>query len=169
MDILLILILILFTSFALGAFFDAPWAPTVKGDFDRIAELAGLKEGMLLYELGSGTGALLFYLSGKYKIHCVGIEVAPLFYLYSKIKSLFYKNVNIKYGNFYNHDLSRADAIFAYLMPKTLNKLREKIKNEAKSDVKIIISCWGFENIKPLKISEMNRRFSYYLYDKKSI
>lgn len=169
MDIFLILIFILFTGLALGAFFDAPWVPTRKKDFDRIAELADLKPGMTLYELGSGTGAMLFYLSRKYKAHCVGIEVSPLFYLYSKIKSLFYKNVEIKYGNCYSPDLSKADVIYAWFMSSNLNKLKEKFKKSAKEDAKIVISCWAFKNTHPLQVNKIDGRITYYLYDKKSL
>src|SRR3989344_8748350 len=98
------LILVLIILF-LGAFFDAPWVPTRKKDFIRIAEIAELQPGMLFYDLGSGSGEMLFYLSQKYNIYCVGIEVSPILYLYSKVKSLFYKKVKIIYGNFYKHDL----------------------------------------------------------------
>ncbi len=155
--------------FFLGALFDAPWVPTKKNDFVRIAEIAKLKPGMLFYDLGSGTGEMLFYLSQKYNVHCVGIEISPILYLYSKIKSLFFKNVEILYGNFYKYNLSKADIIYAFLMPKTFNKFKRKMIKELKRDSKIIISCWPLQNSTPIQVDKKNNQTSYYLYNKTAL
>lgn len=159
----------LFVVLFLGAFFDAPWVPTRKKDFVRIANIAKLQPGMLFYDLGSGAGEMLFYLSKKYNIDCVGIEISPILYLYSKIKSLFYKNVKIIYGNFYNYDLSKADVIYAFLMPKTLDKLKREIGKKLKKDSKIIISCWPLQNCNPKQMSKKNNEITYYLYNKAAL
>ena len=162
------LILVLIILF-LGAFFDAPWVPTRKKDFIRIAEIAELQPGMLFYDLGSGSGEMLFYLSQKYNIYCVGIEVSPILYLYSKVKSLFYKKVKIIYGNFYKHDLSKADIIYLFLMPQVFDKLKRKINKELKNDAKVILSCWPFQNSNPIQISKEHNKISYYLYNKTAL
>ena len=169
MSILLVLVFALLVLVFFGSFFEAPWVPTKKRDFDRIANLAKLRDGMLFCDLGSGTGKMLFYLSGKYKVNCVGIEVSPILYLYSKVKSLFYKNVKIVYGNFYKYDLSKADIVYAFLLPKAFNKVKEKIKKELKEDSKIITSSWPLENYSPVEVSKIDGGMTYYLYNKKSI
>jgi len=167
---LLILVLnTFFLLFALGGFFGAIWAPTRKKDYERIDKLMDLKPGTVLYDLGSGSAGLLFYLSKKYNIKCVGIEVSPILYLYSKIKSLFYKNVEIKFGSFLWHDLKSADIIYVFLLPRIYNKLRNKIKNNTKENVKIISAVWPFENIKYSKISEDNKNMNYYFYYKRDL
>lgn len=153
----------------LGALFDAPWVPTRKKDFVRIAEVAKLQPGMLFYDLGSGTGEMLFYLSQKYDINCVGIEISPILYLYSKLKSMFYKKVKIIYGNFYKHDLSRADIIYVFLMPKVFDKLKKKIGDEVKKDSKIIIAAWPLQNSNPIQIDRKDKETTYYLYNKTAL
>lgn len=162
------LILVLILLF-LGALFEAPWIPTRKKDYERIVKMVKLQPGMLFYDLGSGTGEMLFYLSRKYNINCVGIEISPILYLYSKIKSLFYKKVKIMYGNFYKHDLSKADVIYVFLMPKTFDKLKRKIGKKLKKDSKIIISCWPLQNCNPKQISKRNNEITYYLYNKTAL
>jgi len=127
MDFLTLALIIILILLFLGALFEAPWVPTRKKDYERIAEMASLKPGMLFYDLGSGTGEMLFYLSRRYDINCVGIEISPILYLYSKIKSFFYKKVKILYGNFYRHDLSKANVIYIFLMPKNFDKLKKEI------------------------------------------
>ena len=154
---------------SLGALFEAPWIPTRKKDYELIVKMAKLQPGMLFYDLGSGTGEMLFYLSRKHNINCVGIEISPILYLYSKIKSLFYKKVKIMYGNFYKHDLSKADVIYVFLMPKTLDKLKRKFSKELKKYSKIIISCWPLQNCNPKQISKNDDGIPYYLYEKTAL
>lgn len=159
-----LLIFILFYLIFLGALFEAPWVPTAKKDFDRIAKLASLQPGMSFYDLGSGSGELLFYLSKKYDVNCIGIEISPLLYLYSKIKSLFFNKVKIRYGNFYKYDLSEADAVYVFLFPKTYHRLKTKISSGLKKGTRVILSYWPFECWKPTEISERENSITYYLY-----
>lgn len=156
---ILFLVLIFF-----GAFFDAPWIPTNKKNFDRIAQLAKLQHDMLFYDLGSGSGKMLFYLSEKYHVNCVGIEISPFLYLYSKIKSLFSKRVKIYYGNFYKYDLSKADVVYIFLLPKAYLRLEEKLKRELKKGTKIILSYSPLKNCEPIEISKKYNAITYYLY-----
>ncbi|MBU4350977.1 hypothetical protein L6250_01875 [Candidatus Parcubacteria bacterium] len=150
----------------IGGFFGAIWVPTKKKDYERIAILAGLRPGMVFYDLGSGSADLLFYLSKKYKIRCVGIEISPILYLYSKIKAIFFKNVQIRYGNFLKYDLSEADVIYVFLLPKIYEKLQEKLYNDAKNESLIILSAWPFKDAKYLKTNEKDRKLTYFLYKK---
>lgn len=153
--------------FILGGLWGTIWLPTKRRDYDRIADLADLKSGVILYDLGSGTGELLFYLAKKYKIKCTGIEISPVLYLYSKLKSLFFKNVEIKYGNFLKHNLSNADVIYVFLHPKVYDKLKEKIRHGIKKDsTLILLSTWPFKDKNPLRINEKHKEATYYLYKK---
>ncbi len=158
----IILICIIFT----GLLYDALWVPTKKEDYNRIAQLANLQPKMTFYDLGSGNANILFYLSKKYDIDCVGIEISPFWYFYSKIKSLFYKKVKIKYGNLYKHNISEADVVYVFLLPKTYPKLKNKIDKELKKGAKLILSYWPFEDSKPKNTSKKEGSAPYYLYQK---
>ncbi len=150
-----------------GALFGATWIPTKKKEFERIARLVQLNPGMIFYDLGSGDAKLLFYLAQKYNVICVGIEISPILYLYSKFKSLFSNNVRIKYGNFLKYDLSNADVIYAFLLPSFYPKLERKIRdNINKESTLILLSTWPFENKKQFKIDEKKGETVYYLYKK---
>jgi 16S rRNA A1518/A1519 N6-dimethyltransferase RsmA/KsgA/DIM1 with predicted DNA glycosylase/AP lyase activity len=163
--IILILVLIL-TLFFIGGFYGVIWLPTRKRDYERIAGLADLRPGIVFCDIGSGTGDLLFYLSKKYKIKCIGIEVSPILYVYSKIKSLFYHNVEIKYGNLFKYDLSNVNIVYAFLHPKMYSRLKAKIDREARKGTTIILSCWPFENTNPLKVDQKDSETIYYVYKK---
>ena len=162
----LIIFFVFILLFIIGGFFSAIWVPTNKKDYERIYKLAGFKGKEVFYDLGSGGSGLLFYLSKKYDIKCVGIEVSPILYLYSKVKSLFFKKVEIRFGDFLWHDLKTADVIYVFLLPRAYDKLKNKIKNNTKKDVRIILSAWPFENAKPLRMSVQKNGMNYYLYKK---
>ena len=164
MWLLLVFILIFILVFC-GGFYDVVWLPTKRKDYKKIAILADFKPGDILYDLGSGTSEMLFYFSKKYKIRCVGIEISPVLYLYSKIKSLFFKNVSIYYGDFFNSNLKNAEIIYVYLHHKAYNKLIEKINKDTSDGTKIIIACWPFENINPIiTSSDYESGLPYFLY-----
>ncbi len=164
MNIAIFILFFIFVSLFFGALFEAPWLPTRKKDYHRIAELTELRPDTLFYDLGSGTGGMLFYLSRKYDANCIGIEISPVLYFYSKIKSLFYKKVNIKYGDFLKYDLSKADIIYAFLLPENFEKLKKKIDTEAKNGAKLILSCWPLKDDNSIRISKKEGEISYYVY-----
>lgn len=165
-SILILLFIIITSAIFIGGLYDAMWIPTRKKNYDRIAQLAYLKPGEVFYDLGCGSANMLFYFSKKYGANCVGIEVSPFWYLYSKVKSLFYKKVKIKYGNFYKHDISKADVIYVFLLPESYLKLKDKIDEELKKGARIILSDWPFKDREPNKISKKEGLVSYYLYQK---
>jgi len=158
-------ILMVFT----GSLYHAIWVPTKKKDYDRVARLANLKPKTTFYDLGSGSNNMLFYFSKKYGVKCVGIEISPFWYFYSKIKSLFYKKVKIMYGNFYKYNLSKADIVYVFLTNKALDSLKEKFSNELKENSKMVLSSWPFRNTNPTKISKENNETPYYLYNKAAL
>lgn len=161
-----LLIFLIFIFFFFTGVADIGWAPTKRKDYPRIAQLFNPRPGMVFYDLGSGTADLLFYLANHYKITCVGIEVSPFFYLYSKIKSLFCQNVKIKYGNFFKFNLKEADVIYFFLHPKLYPRLKEKILSEAKDGAIIIAAVWPLPDANPIKISQKEKEASYFVYKK---
>jgi SAM-dependent methyltransferase len=169
LSLFLFFLVIFLVLLFLGAFWRTPWLPTKEEDYTTIAELAGLREGINFYDLGSGTGEMLFYFSKKYNANCFGIEISPLLYLYSKIKSLFQKKVKIFYGDFFHYDLSKADVVFIFGHPKVYRKLRKKFIKELKNETKIIVACWPLENARTLSVKKGKSGVNYYLYKKTSL
>ncbi len=168
MFVLYIIILIIFLIFC-GGLWDAPWLPTRKQNFKRIANLIKKNNQPVFYDLGSGNGDLLFYLSREHNIKCVGIEVSPILYLYSKFKSFFDKNVAIRYGDFFNYNLEGADIVYCFIKSEAYPKLKEKMKKELKKETIIILSCWPFKKVKPFKVSKLEKSNTFYSYRKKDI
>jgi len=159
-----------FINFAIGYFSFAPFVPTKKRDLKRVFELANLKEGELVYELGSGDGRFLFEAVKKYKVKGVGVEILFHLYLWCLIKRFFFKdkkNIQFKWGNLYEEDISKADVIYFWGMPKTIEKkLKKKLEKEAKKGCKIISYVFEIPGWKPEKVSWPKGEVPIYLYIK---
>lgn len=167
--LLLSLNILLFLIFS-GSILGTPWIPTQKKNFDRIARLAKMKPGDCFYDLGSGSGELLFHLSRNYGIRCVGIEISIPLYLYSKVKSLLFYNgkVEIRFGDFNKFDLSKADAVYLFLLPDSQEKIFDKLSTEMKEGSRVVVSCWPLKEINFQETSNPKNETNYFLYVKKS-
>jgi predicted RNA methylase len=54
-----------------------PYVPTPQEVVDRMLELAQIKKGDLVYDLGSGDGRIVVTAAKKYGVRAVGYEIDP--------------------------------------------------------------------------------------------
>ncbi len=93
-------------------------------DVVALLKQAGLAEQAVVYELGSGWGSLVIALARAFpKAHIRGIEMSPIPYWVSRIRTHKMSNVLLRRGNFYGFDLTDAQAVTCYLMIKPMPKL----------------------------------------------
>jgi len=82
-------------------------------------------------DLGCAHGGLLRRLA-RARPDCafVGIEHAPLPWLWAKLASLPLSNVEIRYGDFWRLDLAPYDMVYAFLSPVPMPRLMDKARKE---------------------------------------
>jgi predicted RNA methylase len=122
---------------------DSPWSPwwRTNGKTAKImCRLAKIEKNDIIYDLGSGDGQALLE-AARRGGRGVGIEIDPVRVWLSKL--IFKLNgVNLKVKvvrkNFFEVNLSEATVIFAYLVPKTLAKLKPKFLKELKPGTRIV-------------------------------
>jgi SAM-dependent methyltransferase len=139
--LLLLALIIIFGTLAYGALSAAPWVPLKKKDIKRLLDLANLKPGELIYDLGCGDGRLLIMAAKVYGVRAVGFEIALLPYLIAKLKILILglnKQVKVLYKDFWQIPLSPADAIVCFLTPYAMKKLERKIPSELKPGARFV-------------------------------
>jgi len=144
----------------------APWVPTWRADVDRALQLAALKPGEVFYDLGCGDGKAVFA-AAKLGAHATGIEIAWPLYLFCQIKKLlFSSSARFKLGNLFHLDISDADVIYIFGMPKTIQqKLRDKLERELKPGTRVVSYAFpihGWEAI--TKDKPTPKQMSLYLY-----
>ena len=136
---ILILLLLLMASALVHVYFLVPYVPTRKRVAKKMIEVAGLKPGEHVVDLGCGDGRLLLYAERAAHVRGVGFELAPLVYFLARIRKLItHAKYTLHFQNLFKADLHDADVIFCYLIPEIMPRLVEKILKECKKGTRVI-------------------------------
>lgn len=155
----LVLIAVLL-CFGFVLLFGAPYLPTLKPQVRAALELANVKPGETLLELGCGDGKILLA-AAHVGVKSVGYELNPILALIARIRTLKYrKTVKVIWGNFWFKPLPPAEAIFVFLLPKYMKKLDTKIMQSKQKPVKLV--SFAFEV--PGKVA-VTSKDGVFLYD----
>lgn len=147
---------------------DSPWAPWWKTDKNtsrKICEMANINSKDVVYELGSGDATFLITCAKDFKAHGIGFEIDPFRSLFSKVMLYFNgvsDKIKIERTNFFEADLSKATVVFVYLVPKTLEKLKQKFLKELKPETKIISFRYKM-NLPIIKEDKINKIYLYQI------
>ena len=166
--IFFILIILIFGTMLWAGFSAAPWVPSLKKDISRVIESAQIKPGETVFDLGCGDGRWLIAIAKKTKAdRIVGFEISLLMYAWSRIKILFnnYPQIEIKYKNLFKTDLSQADVILCFLMPRAMKKLENKFKTEMKPGSRLVSYAFSLPGYKPEKVNRISEKsLPVYVY-----
>lgn len=137
-------------SFSLLAFYFVtgvvPMSSSQAEAADVIALLneAGLPEKPILYDLGCGWGSLVSALARAFPAAQIrGTEISPFPYWIARLRTRNFPNVLLQRGNFFDCDLSDADAVVCYLMIKPMPKLAAFLDTILKAGTPVVsLSFW---------------------------
>ncbi len=144
----------------------APFVPTKRKDVQRFLEVADIKDGQKVYDLGCGDGRLVCAAASA-GADAEGLEISILPFILAHTRRLFSENrkhIKISYKNIWGANLSDADVIYIYLMPEALPRLKAKLEKELKKETKIITYVWPIEDWTPVAQNETKGHPSLYLY-----
>ncbi len=142
MEWFVIILLPILATFAYAGVRGAPWVPTWRRDVERFLKLARLKQGDRFYDLGCGDGRLVRAAADAGAI-ATGFECSLLPYVLAKLR--VGRRGSVRYNDFWNVNLSDADVVYCFLMPKVYTKLKAKIELECRSGTRIILYVWPME------------------------
>ena len=142
--------------------------PSRKRERDALFKASGMKDGDELHDLGSGDGTVLFDAARRFPAsRIVGVEVFIVIYLWSQLRRILggrkYRNVRIRYGDFYKHDISEADIVFTFQIPSAYGWMRKKFA-ECRDDCIVVVEAWPFEGMKELRSVKEGRHLRMYAY-----
>ena len=143
---------------------DVIYVPTPYEVVDRMLELAGVRKGDVLYDLGSGDGRIPVTAAKKFGIRAVGIDIDPQ--RIEEAKDNARKNGVAKLVEFRNEDLfrsrfSEATVVTLYLLPDLNVKLRPRLLSELKPGTRVVSHQFDMGTWKPDKKVELNGRTIY--------
>jgi len=151
------------TYLTIAFFTGAPFVPSSKRTAQAMFELANIKPGLKVYDLGSGDGRLLF-LAARAGASAVGFEINPFLVIWTRLKILFSpyrKTIRVYWKNFWRGNFSDADVIFVYLLPWRMEQLKKMMFDQVKSGTIIVSNSFIF---KEWKIVGQNQTAHVYVF-----
>lgn len=123
----------------------------------------------VIYDMGCGTGNVLFAAEKFHPKKLIGFELSALHAWYGQCKAwLRHSQVQIYRQNFYQVNISEADIIYVFLVQSAVEKLWPKIKREAKPGAKVIVLCNHFTQAIPhhivMPVGEKADGAKFYVY-----
>jgi SAM-dependent methyltransferase len=130
----------------------APYVPTPHEVVSRMLDLAEIKQGEVLYDLGSGDGRIVVAAAKKFGIRAVGFEIDPVLVKDSRqiIKQAGLEElVEIRQQDIRTVDFSPASVVTMYLYPAANLRLRPVLMRELKPGSRVISHDFGMGSWKP--------------------
>ena len=156
----IIILMLLIISFGGVILFGAPYLPTLKPQVKAALELADLKKGQTLLELGCGDGKVVLA-AAKQGIKVTGYELNPILAAVAWLRTRRYAGqVRIIWGDFWSLPWPPAEAIFVFLLPKYMPKLNKIVMRKAAKPVKLV----SFAFTVPEK-PHVSEKAGVYLYE----
>ena len=142
----------------------APWVPTDVGTINKMLEMADVKSGDILYDLGSGDGRVIIEAAKKYHANSVGVELNPVMVLWASLKIAsagLIGKAKVVWSNFFSVDLRKADVITLYLLQITNERLEPKLKKELKPGTRVVSHVFTFKDWIPVKADTESQIYLY--------
>lgn len=146
----------------------APFVQTPVEVAKKMIQLAALKPGHTLYDLGAGDGRLVIMAAQETGAHTVGVEMREdlVERARSEIKKLNLEDrVQMVHEDFFSVDLKDADAVTLYLTTSGNERLRPKLEQELKKGAKVISHDFKVGNWKPSVVYNELLGHTIYSYD----
>ena len=130
-----------------------PYVPTPQEVVDRMLELAQVKKGDVVYDLGSGDGRIVVSAAQKYGVRAIGFEIDPERIKESteNIKKAGVGHlVEIRQQDIRTVDLAPASVLTMYLLPEVNLLIRPNIWKQMKPGSRIVshdfdMGDWKYE------------------------
>ena len=142
----------------------ARWYPTRRSTMRRMLELAGVRPGDVVYDLGSGDARVLMLAAEEFGARGVGIEVDPGRHLIARTKvrrAGLADSIDLMRGDLFEADISDADVVIIYLRQHTSNALAEKLATELKPGARVASNTYTVPGLPLVATDEFPRVYVY--------
>jgi SAM-dependent methyltransferase len=149
-----------YASFIYGA----GYQPTPRRAVQTMLRWAEVGPADVVYDLGAGTGAILFRAARVYRARVVGVEVEPLRYLVLLARRRFgpfRDRIRLVWGDLFRLDFRDATVVTAFLWPGAMARLRPKFEAELGTGARVTSHCHPVPGWRPL---QFDPETDVYLY-----
>lgn len=150
-----------------------PFVPVPTSMLKDINKSLDAHTGDIVYDLGCGDGRVLLYMARLNKgIQYIGIENGPFPYILAKFSAWLDRvrgksDVQIIYGDFFNHDISSATHIYTYLYPQVMDDLLGKFDRGLKPGSRLVSKAFKFtlkKEVGEVDLARSNNQLAHKLY-----
>ena len=136
---------------------EVPFVPTPPEVVDRMLELAEVKSGDVLYDVGSGDGRIVIRAAKKYGIRAVGIEIDGD--LVEKARDRARVEgvadlVEFREQDAFAADISEATVVTLYMLPEFNFKLKPQLA-KLRPGARVVSHDFGIEGWPPARVEKM--------------
>jgi SAM-dependent methyltransferase len=145
----------------------APYVASPTRLVDRMLELANIKPGETVFDLGSGDGRVLIEAVEKYKAKAVGVEISPRLVAIATAniqKEGLAEQARVIQGDVLDADLTGADVVFIYLVTPLNEKLRPRFERFLKAGARVISHDFAVPGWKPAHTEKTDDRHAHLIY-----
>ena len=135
-----------------------PNIPTPPAIVERMLDMAHVRPGEMIYDLGSGDGRILITAAQKYGARGVGIEINPDLCekARAKVKALgLADKISIVHGSALRTDLRAADVVTMYFLTLSNEKLRPNLE-KMRPGTRVVSFQFPIHGWKPLEAQIVN-------------
>jgi protein-L-isoaspartate O-methyltransferase len=125
----------------------APYFPTPESIVDKMLQLAAVKPGEKVYDLGSGDGRIVIMAARKYNAQAIGVELDDSLFRQSmaRIRTLgLSSKATIIHGDLLEQDYTSADVLTIYLLPVAIEKVTPIFNKQLKKGARIVAHDFEF-------------------------
>jgi len=144
----------------------APHVPTAEDVVRKMLELAEIKSGERLYDLGSGDGRIIIMAARDFGAEAIGVELRDdlVQLTRKKIEELgLVDRVKVVHGDLMQTDIHDADIVTLYLTTTANERIAPKLEKELRPGTRIVSFCFRMPGWEPTKTLNLETR-TLYLY-----
>ncbi len=148
----------------------APYVGTPVPVVERMLELANLRTGETVYDLGCGDGRVLIVAAQKHRMKAVGVELSERLAKSTTetLKKLGLSDLaTVIHGDLMDVDLSGADVVTLYLLRDSNDLLRPKLEKSLHAGARIISHDYEIRGWRPTLVDHLEaskREHKIYVY-----
>jgi len=140
-----------------------PFVPSPQEVVDRMVELAGVKKGDVVYDLGSGDGRIVIA-AAKKGAKAVGFEIDPDLVRESREnihKAGVEDLAEIRNQDILTVDLAPASVVTMYLLPDVNLKLKPNLLRQLRPESRVVSHAFNMGDWKPNRTERVSGRTIY--------
>lgn len=143
---------------------DVPYVPTPQPVVEAMLKLGEVKQGDVLFDLGSGDGRIPITAAKMFGIRATGIDINPVRISEAEAnakKEGVADKVHFLNQDLFETDISSATVVTLYLLPSLNMKLRPRLWTDLKAGTRIVSHSFDMGEWEPEKRIEVEGRYLY--------